>query len=136
MVMVAFFAATALLPRWTRIYGTISLYVNVTTKGDRHSASRWELKAGHLSSQDGSCRCRDSVWPPLEPGWGLPVRSSSLTLMAGLFFGVSPTDVPTFAGVTLLLTAVALAASYIPALRAMRLDPITMTPRRITSRTA
>ena len=45
--------------------------------------------------------------------------------MAGLLYGVSPTDLPTFAGVTLVLTTVALAASYIPALRAMRLDPIT-----------
>jgi ABC-type lipoprotein release transport system permease subunit len=45
--------------------------------------------------------------------------------MAGLLFGVSPTDLPTFTGVTLVLTTVALAASYIPALRAMRLDPIT-----------
>jgi ABC-type antimicrobial peptide transport system permease subunit len=54
-----------------------------------------------------------------------PVRSSSLTFMAGLLYGVSPTDLPTFAGVTLVLTTVALAASYILALRAMRLDPIT-----------
>jgi len=38
---------------------------------------------------------------------------------------VSPTDLPTFAGVTFALTTVALAASYIPALRAMRLDPVT-----------
>ena len=45
--------------------------------------------------------------------------------MAGLLYGVSPTDLPTFAGVTLVLTTVALTASYIPALRAMRLDPIT-----------
>jgi ABC-type lipoprotein release transport system permease subunit len=44
--------------------------------------------------------------------------------MAGLLFGVSPNDLPTFAGVTLVLTAVAFAASYIPGLRAMRLDPI------------
>jgi ABC-type antimicrobial peptide transport system permease subunit len=44
-------------------------------------------------------------------------------LMAGLLYGVSPYDLSTFAGVTAVLTAVA--ASYIPALRAMRLDPIT-----------
>ena len=45
-------------------------------------------------------------------------------LMAGLLYGVSPNDLLTFAGVTLVLTTVALAASYIPAIRAMRLDPI------------
>jgi putative ABC transport system permease protein len=43
-------------------------------------------------------------------------------LMAGLLFGVSPNDLTTFAGVTLVLTTVALTASNIPALRAMRVD--------------
>jgi ABC-type lipoprotein release transport system permease subunit len=45
--------------------------------------------------------------------------------MAGLLYGVSPGDPLTFAGVTVTLTTLALAASYIPALRAMRVDPIT-----------
>ncbi len=43
-------------------------------------------------------------------------------LMASLLFGVSPTDLLTFAGVTLLLVAVAMLACYLPARRAMRVD--------------
>ncbi|MFZ3331916.1 MAG: ABC transporter permease [Candidatus Acidiferrales bacterium] len=45
-------------------------------------------------------------------------------LMATLLFGVKPTDVVTFASVAVILTCVALAASYIPARRAMRTDPL------------
>jgi putative ABC transport system permease protein len=45
-------------------------------------------------------------------------------LMQGLLFQVSPTDPVTFIGVTALLTIVALAASYLPARRAMRVDPM------------
>jgi macrolide transport system ATP-binding/permease protein len=44
--------------------------------------------------------------------------------MTAMLFGVRANDPATFAGVAILLTLVALAASYIPARRAMRVDPI------------
>jgi ABC-type lipoprotein release transport system permease subunit len=45
--------------------------------------------------------------------------------MSKLLFGVKPTDPVTFVIVPLLLGAVALVASYIPARRALRVDPMT-----------
>jgi putative ABC transport system permease protein len=45
-------------------------------------------------------------------------------LMEGLLYGVAPRDPGTFLGVTLLLGAIALAASAVPAWRAARVDPL------------
>ena len=121
MEMVAFFAATALLLAGLGIYGTISYVVN---EQRREIAIRLALGA-----QRGTI-----LKMVLRRGLGLAAAGAGLGvagalivshLMAGLLYAVSPNDLPTFAGVTLVLTAVALAASYIPALRAMRLDPIT-----------
>jgi putative ABC transport system permease protein len=44
--------------------------------------------------------------------------------LASLLFAVSPTDLPTFAAVSLVLAAVALLACYIPAKRAAKVDPM------------
>jgi putative ABC transport system permease protein len=46
------------------------------------------------------------------------------TAMKSLLFGVSPNDPPTFAIVSALLLAVAAAATYLPAQRATKVDPI------------
>jgi len=121
MEMVAFFAATALLLAGLGIYGTISYVVN---EQKREIAIRLALGA-----QRGNI-----LKMVLSRGLGLAAAGAGLGvagalivshLMAGLLYGVSPRDLPTFAGVTLVFTTVALAASYIPALRAMRFDPVT-----------
>jgi predicted permease len=121
MEMVAFFAATALLLAGLGIYGTISYVVN---EQRREIAIRLALGA-----QKGAI-----LKMVLRRGLGLTAAGAGLGvvgalivshLMAGLLYGVSPNDLTTFACVTVVLTTVALAASYIPALRAMRLDPNT-----------
>ena len=44
--------------------------------------------------------------------------------MAGLLFGVAPTDLPMFAAAAVVVMLVALAAAYVPARRATGIDPI------------
>jgi putative ABC transport system permease protein len=51
-------------------------------------------------------------------------------LMASMLYGVSPSDIWTFALISILLAAVALVASYLPSRRAMRLEPLSALRRQ------
>lgn len=55
---------------------------------------------------------------------GIAVAIAVLRLFDSMLVGVSPTDPLTFAGAALFLIAVSLLASYLPARRALRIDPI------------
>ena len=55
---------------------------------------------------------------------GLAAALALLRIAASLLYGVTATDLKTFLGGSLLLTALALLASYLPARRASRVDPV------------
>src|SRR3984957_6263358 len=121
MEMVALFAGTALLLAGLGIYGTISYLVNEQRReiairlalgAQRGNILRMVLRQGFTLAGAGA-------------GLGLAGALIVSRLMAGLLYGVSPYDLGTFAVVTTVLTAVAIAASYVPALRAMRVEPVT-----------
>ncbi len=120
MEIVGLFALTALLLAGLGIYGVISYIVS-----ERRHEIGIRLALGAQN--------RNILRMVLRQGLGLAIAGAAIGLtcalivshlMAGLLYGVRPTDPLTFAGVALLLIAVALLACYIPARRAMRVDPI------------
>jgi ABC-type antimicrobial peptide transport system permease subunit len=57
-------------------------------------------------------------------GIGIAAAIALTRLMAGMLFGVKPFDPATFVSVSLLLSLVALFACYVPARKAMKVDPM------------
>jgi ABC-type antimicrobial peptide transport system permease subunit len=55
---------------------------------------------------------------------GLALAAAFGRLLSGMLYGVSPSDAATLSGVLLLVLAVAVAASLLPALRAARVEPM------------
>ena len=120
MEVVALFALTALLLAGLGIYGVISYIVSERT---HEIGIRLALGAER----------RSILQMVLRQGLGLAVAGAAVGLVAavvvshlmtGLLYGVRPTDPFTFAGVALLLIAVALLACYVPARRALLVDPL------------
>jgi putative ABC transport system permease protein len=119
-VLVAIFAGLALLLAAIGIYGVMSYTVSQRT---REIGVRMALGA-QLASVRGMILGQTLKLTLLGVGLGLAGTFVVTRFLASMLFGVGVYDPLTFLGVAALLAAVALVASYIPARRAMRVDPI------------
>jgi predicted permease len=119
-VMLAIASAMALLIGFVGIYGVISYSVSQRTReiGIRMALGAQQREMLKLVLGEGM------LVIVIGLAIGL-VGSLALTrFLASLLFGVSATDPLTFVGVAVSLAVVALVACYVPARRAMRVDPM------------
>jgi predicted permease len=122
MILLGFFAALALLLASVGMYGVISYLVGQRTQeigirmalgADRGHVLRWVLKHGGRLALIGVCA-----------GLAASLGLTQLMARSSMLYGVRAYDPWTLTGVTALLMTVALAACYIPARRAMHIDPM------------
>ena len=120
MLLLAIFAGAALILAAVGIYGVMSYSV---TQRTHEIGVRIALGAGRATVLR-QVAGQGMMLAAAGIGLGLAGSLALTRLMAGLLFEVHATDPVTFVLIPLLLGGVALAASVIPARRAMKLDPI------------
>jgi putative ABC transport system permease protein len=120
VVLIGIFAVLALLLAAMGIYGVMSYAVSQRTQ---EIGLRMALGAP-AGSVRGMILGQMLRLTMLGVGIGLAGSFVVARFLASLLFGVGTYDPATFLGVAVLLVAVALSASYIPARRAMRVDPL------------
>jgi putative ABC transport system permease protein len=120
VTLLSAFGATAVLLAAVGLYGVLAFVVSQRRReiGVRIAlgATAWDVIAGVLGE--------GLRLVALGMAVGLVLAFAVTRLMSALLFGISPNDVASFAGAAVLLIAVAVVASLVPAVRASRVDPI------------
>jgi putative ABC transport system permease protein len=119
-VLLGLFAAVALILTMVGLYGVISCSVSENTQqiGIRVALGAQRSHVFKLIVGQGVILAMCGVVIGLGAAYGLT------RLMSSLLFGVESTDPWTFSGVAVLLLSVAAVACYLPARRAMNVDPM------------
>ena len=118
--LIALFAAVALILACVGIYGVISYSVTQRTHeiGIRMALGAQQRDVLKMVIRQALLLAAAGVAIGLIASFGLT------RLMSSLLFGVKPTDPATFIITALLLATTALVASYLPARRATKIDPL------------
>jgi predicted permease len=120
LVLLGVFAGLALLLASVGIYGVLSYLV-----GQRTAEIGVRMALGAQRSDVLTMILRDGVrMTMIGTAIGIAGALGLTQLMASMLFGVKPTDPLTFIAVVVVLCAVALLSCYVPAHRAMKVDPI------------
>jgi predicted permease len=120
MVLLAAFAALALLLAALGLYGVLAYAVG---RRSREFGLRIALGASRASVMRMVVR-RGLTLTSAGLAIGIGLAWASTRALQNLLYGVSAADPRTFGGVIVLLAAIAVAACWLPARRAARLDPI------------
>jgi len=114
------FGGLSLLLAGVGLYGVISYHVTLRTRelGIRVALGAQRADIFRLVIRQGMTLTLIGV------GVGLVISAVLARLVANLLYGVSPTDLITYASTALIWILVALAACYLPALRAARVQPM------------
>ena len=120
LALLGAFAGLALLLASIGIYGVLSYLVGQRTPeiGVRMALGAQRSDVMRMVLRDGA---RMTL---IGAAVGIAAALGLTRLMASMLFGVKPTDPITFAGVAVVLSAIALFSCYLPARRASRVDPM------------